>query len=126
MNTTRDLGRLVGLIELEARGVNGFLADPITRASGCADELLPGVVEKAAIRVELLLRRHGYEHYDSFVDEVAARTSARWVYFESMLHMFDSDSGPFYEYQSPNGIEFVAGLAQQEAAWEDRTERTNR
>lgn len=88
-----DLGVVVGVVQRELRLLNEFRDDPITRASGCADELYPLVSRACMERVEALLRARGYESYREFVVEVEDRTCAKWVSFYSGVDQLDDMAG---------------------------------
>lgn len=91
-----NLGRLVSLVDSEMRSICGWLDDPITRESGCADEFVPCMNRRAVDRIEVMLRRAGYASYDEFMDEVAARTSDRFVYFCTSLPAWSGSNTPFF------------------------------
>jgi hypothetical protein len=94
MNT--NLGETVSAVERELDLLTDFMDDPITRASGCGDELFPLVSRACLERVEALLRARGYACYREFMVEVEDRTCDRWVHFYSGIEHLDDIEGVGY------------------------------
>lgn len=81
MNALRpNLGEITTGVFAIARRVGDFYDDPMTRASGCADELAPMVVRDVVKRVGIYLAEHDLT-IETWECELRARTTDRWVYF---------------------------------------------
>jgi len=91
-----NLGKLVGEVSKEIGSIGDFLDDPITRESGCADELLPLVSKNILERIKTLLQDNGYTFFRDFLDEIEARTSPKWAYFYSGIEHLDDITGDFF------------------------------
>jgi hypothetical protein len=94
--SNQNLGKTVGEVNEVLSAITAFLDDPITRQSGCADELLPSVNRSALLRIQTILRANGYTFFRDFLDEVEARTNSKWAYFYSGLAHLDDISGDFF------------------------------
>lgn len=84
------LGKLTGDVLAELSSVAAFFDDPITRASGCADEFAPSVCGRAHERIVRLLDVGGFADAQSFVEAVERATSPRWAYFAGLYELIES------------------------------------
>lgn len=96
------LGKTLGEVNAEVGSISAFLDDPITRQSGCADELLPILNRHVLTNVKQILQDAGYTFFRDFIDEIEARTNPKWAYFYSGIAHFDDITGDYFWRGSSN------------------------
>lgn len=94
-NQTHNLGEITGRLFAIVGRLDAFFDDPITRQSGCGDELIGGVVRGVLRDTKACLDGYGMTLAE-WEDEMRVRVSPKWFYFSyasAVANLFAEEYG---------------------------------